>query len=205
MNLRVTIGFLVVAIVLGGLVFGLDKFNIGPTSGANATSTAVAGQDLQIYSFDDSKVSAFELHQGDKSVRIEKKEDTWTIAGSDDLANRTSFNSLLVRMSQLRATRRVDGGSDLKQYGLDPVKESAVAELGDGTKYELLVGGKTPVQTGTYAMKGDAPDVFVIADQFVSDLERLITDPKEPPTPTARPATPVPDPAQTSTTPTPAP
>jgi hypothetical protein len=205
MNLRVTLGFLVVAVVLGGLVFGLDKFNIGPTAGASATSTAVAGQDLQVFTFDDSKVSAFELHQGDKSVRIEKKEDVWTIAGSDDLANRTSFNSLLVRMSQLRATRRVDSSADLKQYGLDPVKESALVELSDGTKFELLIGGKTPVQTGTYAKKGDAPDVFVIADQFVSDFERLITDPKEPPTPTPRPATPTPDPALAITTPTPAP
>lgn len=204
MNLRVTIGFLVVAIVLGGLVYGLDKFNIGPTPTANATSTAVAGQDLQVFSFDDAKVTAFELHQGDKSVRIEKKEDAWTIAGSGDPANRISFNSLLVRMSQIRATRRVESGTDLKQFGLDPSKDSAIAELGDGTRYELLMGDKTPVQTGTYAKKGDAPDVFVIADQFVSDLERLITDPKEPPTPTPRPAVPTVDPA-TLTTPTPAP
>src|SRR6185503_14214309 len=123
------------------------------------------------------------------SVRIEKKDDAWVIAGSQDAANRTSFNSLLVRMSQLRATRRVDSSGDLKQFGLDPIKESALAELADGTKYELQIGGKTPVQTGTYARKGDAPDVFVIADQFVSDLERLLTDPKEPPTPTPRPAT----------------
>ena len=40
MNLRVTIGFLVVALVMGVLVVGLDKFNIGPTSANNANATA---------------------------------------------------------------------------------------------------------------------------------------------------------------------
>ena len=103
-------------------------------------------------------------------------------------------------MSQLKATRMVDNpGTDLSQYGLDPPKDSAIAELDDGTKYELDLGVKTPVQTGTYAKKSDAADIYVIADQFTSDLERLIADPKEPPTPTPQPATPTP-----ATTPTPA-
>ena len=55
------------------------------------------------------------------------------------------------------------------------------------------------VENGTYAKKPDAADIYVIADQFSTDLERLITDPKEPPTPTPVPATPIP-----AVTPTPA-
>jgi hypothetical protein len=195
MNLRVTIGFLAAALVLTMLVIGLDKFNIGPTSAnqANATATTTASQTPQLFAFDDTKVNAFELHQADKLVRIEKQADAWTVAGTGDPANRTSFTSLIVRMSTLKATRAVDNpGTDLSQFGLDTPKESAIAQLDDGTKYELDLGGKTPVQTGTYAKKADAADVFVIADQFSTDLERLITDPKEPPTPTPLPATPIP-------------
>src|SRR5207302_11185487 len=104
MNFRVTIGVVVVAVLLGALVFGLDKFNIGPSAGANATATSVAGQNLQIFQFDDSKVSAVELHQGDTAVRVEKKEDAWTVAGTGEAANRASFSSLLARMGQLKAT-----------------------------------------------------------------------------------------------------
>src|ERR1043166_6634100 len=192
MNLRVTIAFVAAAAVLAVLVFGLDKFNIGPTAtaNANATATTTASQQPQIYSFDDSKVTAFEIHQEDKSVRIVKQNDTWTIADTGELANRSSFTSLIVRMSQLKATRGVDNpGTDMSQYGLDSPKDTAIAELDDGSKYELDLGTKTPVQTGTYAKKADAPEVFVIADQFQTDLERLITDPKEPPTPTPVPPT----------------
>jgi Domain of unknown function (DUF4340) len=192
MNLRVTIGFLAVAVLLGVLVFGLDKFNIGPTSAAqaNATATTTAAQQPQIFSFDDSKVTAFELHQADKSVQIQKQGDTWVVAGTGDPANKSSFTSLIVRMSQLKATRAVDNpGTDLSQYGLDSPKDSAIATLEDGTRYELDIGNKTPVQTGTYAKKADAADVYVIADQLSTDLERLVADPKEPPTPTPPPPT----------------
>jgi hypothetical protein len=198
MNFRVTLGFLAAAAVLAVLVVGLDKFNIGPTAtaNANATATTTASQQPQIFSFDDTKVNAFELHHGDQSVRIEKQGDTWVIAGSGDPANRSSFTSLIVRMSQLKATRAVDTpGTDLSQYGLDNPKESAIAQLDDGSRYELDLGSKTPVQTGTYAKKPDAPDVYVIADQFSTDLERLVADPKEPPTPTPAPPTNTPAPA----------
>ena len=207
MNLRVTIGFVAVAAVFAALVIGLDRFNLAPpsTANANATATATGNQQPQIYSFDDTKVSAFELHQGDKTARVEKQGDNWVVAGTGDPANKSSFTSLILRMSQLKATRQVpDPGTDLSQYGLDTPKDSAIAELGDGTRYQLDLGGKTPVQTGTYAKKSDAPDVYVIADQFVTDVERLVNDPKEPPTPTPLPPTNTPTPgAAPEATPTP--
>ena len=195
MNFRITIGFLAVALVLSVLVIGLDKLNIGPTSTAiaNATATTTASQQPQIFQFDDSRVNAFELHQADKSVRVEKQPEGWIVAGTTDPANRVSFTSLITRMSTLKATQAVaDPGTDLSQFGLDTPRESAVARLDDGSSFELDLGSKTPVQTGTYAKKSDAPDIYVIADQFSTDLERLVTDPKEPPTPSPVPATPIP-------------
>jgi len=202
MNYRVTIGFLAAALVLGVLVFGLDKFNIGPTQSnlAAATSTSGAAQTPAIFQFDDSKVTAMQLQMGGQQVRVEKQGDNWTVAGSGDPANRSSFTSLIVRMSTLKATRGVDNPGDLSQYGLDSPKESAMVQLDDGSTYQLNLGSKTPVQTGTYAKRSDAADVYVIADQFSTDLERLVQNPIEPPTPTAAPVSPVP-----ASSPTPAP
>jgi len=198
MNYRVTLGFLVAAAVLAVLVVGLDKFNIGPTSTANAsaTSTTTAAQEPQIYSFDDSKVTTFQLMQNGQTVQVDRQNGMWVVDGSGDPANQVSFTSLVTRLAQLKATRQVDNpGTDLSQYGLDAPKESAVATLDDGTKYELDVGSKTPVQTGIYVKKSDAPDVYVIPDQFQTDLERLVADPRQPPTPTPGPppSTPGPD------------
>ncbi|MBV9599167.1 MAG: DUF4340 domain-containing protein [Chloroflexi bacterium] len=191
MNYRVTLGFLVAAAILAVLVFGLDKFNIGPTptANANATSTTTAAQQPQIFSFDDSKVTTFLLRQAGQSVQVDRQNGTWVVDGSGDVANQASFNSLVTRMSQMKATRAVDNPGDLSQYGLDSPNESAIATLDDGTKYQLDLGNKTPVQTGTYAKTADAPAVYVIPDQFQSDLERLVADPKQPPTPTPAPPT----------------
>jgi hypothetical protein len=204
MNYRITIGFLIAVIVMAGLVFGLDKVQTGQTQ-AQATATSVAGQDLQVFQFDDSKVNAFELRNGDTTVRVEKNSDgNWIVAGSGDPANRSSFTSLIIRMSTLKGTRHLDASANLADYGLDQPKESAKAFLDDSSTYELDLGDKTPVATGIYAKKADAPDVFVIATQFQTDLERLVNDPKEPPTPTPRPATPTPAVAPgADTTPTP--
>jgi hypothetical protein len=112
-------------------------------------------------------------------------------------------------MSTLKATRSIDNPSSLADYGLDTPKDVMIAEMDDGTRYELQMGIKTPTQTGTYAKRADQDTVFVIADQLVSDLERLVADPKEPPTPTPRPPSPLPtlspsaDTVDTSGTPTP--
>src|SRR5579864_4942744 len=109
-------------------------------------------------------------------------------------------------MAQLKATRGVpDAGTDLSQYGLDTPKESAIAIMDDGTRYELDLASKTPVQTGTYAKKADAPDIYVIADQFSTDLERLVANPNEPPTPTPAPPTNTPAPTTTTAEGTPLP
>jgi len=200
MNYRVTIGFIAAALVLGVLVFGLDRFQVGPTQAniAAATSTSGAAQTPPIFQFDDTQVTAFELRMGDKTVRVEKQGDNWIVANTGEPANRSSFTSLLVRLSNLKATRGVDNpGTDLAQYGLDVPKESATAYLTDGTRYQLDLGGKTPVQTGTYARTPDAPDVYVIADQFATDLERLVTEPREPPTPGPLSGSPVPPPTPT--------
>ena len=90
MNYRVTIGFLVAAVLLFGLVFGLDRFNIGPSPTANSTATAAAGASLQLLNFDDSKVTALELHQGDKTARVEKNANVWPPAtGEPPIASRS--------------------------------------------------------------------------------------------------------------------
>jgi Domain of unknown function (DUF4340) len=193
MNLRVTLGVVAVAVVLGIAVFAMDRFNLGPSPQADATATSQAGQTQQIFQFDDARVTSVELRQGEKTVRATKSGDAWTLADTGEAANRSSFNSLVVRMSTLRATRRVDTPGELGQYGLEPFKNSFVAELDDGSRLELQTGSQTPVRTGTYAKRADQPEVYVIADQLATDIERLLNDPKEPPTPTPRPATPTPE------------
>ena len=107
MNYRVTLGFLAALAIIAAVVFGLDRFNIGPSPTANATATSVAGENLQMVRFDDSRVTALDMRQGEREVRAVKNGDTWIIAATNEPANRSTLSSLIIRMSQLRGTRRV--------------------------------------------------------------------------------------------------
>ncbi len=187
MNLKVTAGFLVVLALLAAVVVGLDRFKVGQSQ---ATAEAAQDEALAIYQFDDRQATAFVARSGDKTVRFEKDgESNWKIAGSEEPPNKTALTSLLIRMSQLRGTKRVgETGGDLKQFGLAEPKVEATAELADGTTYTLQLGDTTPTGTGTYARKADGSDVFVVPTQFPNDVQRLANDPKEPPTPTPRPS-----------------
>jgi Domain of unknown function (DUF4340) len=200
---RVTVAFVAAVAILAGIVVGLDRFKVGqPPSSTEATQAA----QIAIFNFDDQKVTVVELKAGDKDVRLKKDPETknWSLADTGEPANSPSVTSLVFRMASLKANSRVAGsGADLQQFGLDPPKDQLTAELDDGSKPTLLIGGTTPIGTGAYAKSADADDVYVISTQLGSDLERLANDPKAPPTPTPRPPTPATTP-NPDTTPTPA-
>ncbi len=189
MNLRVTAAVLVLLVVLAGVVVGLDRFKVGQSS-SSTTSASQDDQTLQIFKFDDHTVNALTVRSGDTTVRFERSGDSdWTIAGSNDPPNKVSVTSLLIRMSDLKGTKRVDDpGADLKQFGLDQPKKEVTAELADGTTATLQMGDNTPTASGTYARKADATDVYIISTQFATDVQTLAANPKEPPTPTPRPS-----------------
>lgn len=181
MSSKITLGFLAALALLAVLVLGLERFNVGQPP----DTAAAKDQELAMFQFDDRTATAFVVRSGDKTVRLEKDGESWKIAESGEPANRLSISSLLIRLASLKGTKRVgDTGGDLAQFGLAEPKLEATVELADGTKPQLLLGDRTPTGSGVYAKKPDAPDVFVVATQIASDLERLAADPKEPATPT---------------------
>ncbi len=198
MNPKITAGFLVALIVVAGLVVGLDRFNVGQSQPKDEAQD----QQLSIFTFDDQKVKTFTVRSGDKTVAFQKDDQgNWTVADSGKPANRVTLSGLLIRLSDLKGTKRVgEVTDDLKAFGLDSPKLDATVELDDGTKHVLQLGSKTPTSSGTYAKQPDSSDVFIVATQIGDDLGRLANSPEEPPTPTPRPSpTVTPAPAGTST------
>jgi hypothetical protein len=186
MNPKVTLGFVAVLALLAALVVGLERFNVGQPQSTDTTKE----QEFTVFEFDDQKVKSFVGRVGERTVRFEKdSESNWKIAETGEPANRISLSSLLIRMSQLNGTQRVgDPGGDLQSFGLAAPRLEATAELDDGSKHTLQMGDNPPVGTGVYGKKADSSEVFVIAATLSSDLERLVNDPREPPTPTPRPS-----------------
>lgn len=186
MSSKVTLGFVGAFALLAALVFGLERFNVGQPRAQGADSAKQ--EELAVFQFDDQQVSAFEARSGEKAVRFVRDGDTWKIEGREEPANRVTLSSVLVRMSQLKGTRRIgEGSADLKDFGLVEPKVQAVAEVGDGTTHTLLFGTRSPVGSGVYAKRPDSGEVFLVANQLAGDIERLVNEPTEPPPATPKP------------------
>lgn len=205
MNGRVTLGFLAALALLAGLVFGLERSGVGQAPAKDAAKD----EELTVFQFDDRKATALTVRSGEKAVRFEKSgEQDWKIAETGEAANRITVTNYLIRLGQLKGTRRIAEGADLKSFGLAEPKSEATAEIEGAEPATLQLGDRTPVGTGVYARKGGTDQVFIVATALATDLERLVAEPKEVPTPvptTAVPtAPPAPEgPATGTSTPTP--
>ena len=134
MNLRVTIGFLVAALVLSVLVdrprqvqHRADRRRATPTR----PRPRPPASSPRSFTFDDSKVNAFELHQADKSVRIEKQGDTLGGRRHQRPGQQVVVHQPDRAHEPAQGDAAVDNpGTDLSQFGLDTPKDSAIARAG---------------------------------------------------------------------------
>jgi hypothetical protein len=195
MNFRVTGVLLIVLALLGGGVWYSELRDKGSAGTAAAGTT---GSQVEIQKFADQDVRQIVITKADQQVQVDRPEGgTWTLQPSGQNADSVRISSVLFRLANLQATRKVaDAPTDLAQYGLDSPTMTATTTVADGTVYSLLFGGRSPTEAGTYVKKGDEPPVYLISNQLVTDLDKLITDPPiERPTPTAAPIPPTPSPS----------
>ena len=193
MNPRVTLGLLAVLLALGGYVYFSDgSGGAAPQPGAKDKP---ADQQLDVLKLEDRDVQRLVARKGDQQTTVERDADgNWRLLPTGEPADRLRLNSLVLRLSGLRATRRFAEPANLADYGLTTPDTSVTLTLASGGELTLLFGAKAPAEAGTYAKRSDDSAVFVVSSATVQDLERLVTEPpREPPTPTPAPtATPAP-------------
>lgn len=206
MNPKITIGLLVVLGVVAAAVMLTDSkgSSTSPPTFPGGGSAAKEKEDpnLQMFSIDDKEIVRIEYLRGGSTTAIVKDGDEWRLQPSGELAERFRVNSLLVRITSLKANRRIENpGDNMAVYGLQSPEMLARLWRSDDSLYELIVGGKTPNDAGTYAKRPDTPYVYVIPNTLANDIERMVTEPPVvPPTPTPRPTDPVtPTPIPTAT------
>jgi hypothetical protein len=198
MNPRVTIGFLVVLAVLGGVVYFTELRNSPATPstsppGAPAAPKEKEDPNLTMFTIDEKEIVRVEYLTGAGRTTVTKDGDDWRLQPSGELAERFRVNSLMARLTQLKANRYIaEPGDSLAVYGL--VSPEMVVRMWrqDDTLYELIVGGKTPNDAGTYAKRPDSNAIYVIPNTIATDIEKMVSEPPVvPPTPTPRPTDPV--------------
>jgi hypothetical protein len=197
MNPRVTLGLLAVLLALAGYVYFAPAS--GGSAGQPAAKEKAVDPQLEVFSFQDAEIQRLAVEKGGQQTVVEKNaEGNWTLQPTGEPADRLRLNGLLLRLSNLRASRRFAEPGSLADYGLATPETVATLTKADGTRLVLELGAAAPAEAGTYAKRADDPAVFIISRAIVQDLDRLIAEPPREPTPAPSPS---PAPATPTATP----
>ena len=201
MNPRVTLGLLAVLLALGGYIYfggapagqdadGKPSVPGKPTGPGAASKEKPADPQLDVFQFDERAAQRLTVRNGaGQQVALENGGDgTWVLQPGGEPADRLRISGLLLRLSNLRATRRIAEPASLAEFGLTQPSLTTTIAVADSPELTLTLGGRAPAESGTYAQKGGDAAVYVISNAVAQDLERLVNEPPRQPTPTTAPS-----------------
>jgi hypothetical protein len=152
-----TLLLLVVLLGLGAYIYFVDSKK--PVGEADAKEKAFAG-----IKADDIEEIQIKSAMGETS-RLRKSDGNWRIVepvmADTDQGELSSITSTLPELDIQRTV--TEEPSDLKRYGLDPVRiEVTFREKGKTDEHHLFIGDKTPTGTDVYARTQDRKRVILL-------------------------------------------
>ncbi len=179
---RTTIIVVAVFLVLAALVFAVEM------RGGQETAPEEEGK-VPVFSFDVEDAVTLEVsdQRSGESVMVRKwTGEMWRLTAPFEAeADATRIEGLLGSLSRMQSTRVVKGEDvDLKAFGLAEPALRVEVGLAEGDSQVLLVGNKNPAGYSCYVQREGSSEVYLVASSITGDLERLISEPPEQPTPT---------------------
>ena len=154
-----TLILLVVALGLGGYLYFVDSER--PVADENAKT--------KVFTYDADKINQVQIKSSSGEVTALRKDanDTWTIVQPVEApADRNSVSDVVTNLANLEESRVVDeNAADLKAYGLaEPRIDVTFHVDGDKEPKRILLGEKTPANSGVYAKLPTSNRVFLVGD-----------------------------------------
>lgn len=178
---RTTIIVVVVFAVLAAFVYMVEMRT-------DQEAPSEEGDSSSVFSFSTGEVTLLKVTDlaTEESVTVSRGVGgAWRItepfeAEGDD----TRVEGVLDRLAGLLSTRIIEGEDvDLGAFGLaEPALRVEVA-LEEGEDQVLLVGSENPAGYSRYAQREGEERVYLVSSSTVGDLEQVVSDPPEKPTP----------------------
>ncbi len=170
MKPKTTFILLAVAVLLGGFIFGLDRFS--------QNTRDIRDRATHVVQINRTDVQGVTIQNGDSVIKIDADGDAWKmVTPITDAADTTVVDQLLDAIQNLRADDLItDLGKGakkrqlLKDFGL--IKSRLRLKLeGNQLPPEIQFGQDTAVQGRSYLRVGDEDAVYVVAN----DLKNIVS------------------------------
>jgi hypothetical protein len=182
MNRRNTLILLVILAALATYTY-FGEIQKGTGQGTETPSSQPA-----IFNLSGQDVLGLKVTTADgKSVELKREAGKpWTmVTPASQGVDETRVNSLVEQLAQLTANRVLTQTNNLAEYGLITGTFTADITLTGGVTHTLLVGETNPSGNSYYALADGKQDpVYLVYSSNVDELQRLVTQPPYPPTPT---------------------
>ncbi len=169
-----TLLVLLCAIVLGGVVFYLNKKTDATKSADDVAKPA--------FSIDSSSVTSLTIARpaspDHAATQIVKQNDAWQIVQPMETgADSTSIKAILDELATARVSETESGSPDrLKAYGLDPPQVSLDFKLQNGAKHSLLMGQADFSGESNYAIVDGSKSVALLPKSLYTSLDKSFDD-----------------------------
>jgi len=180
MRLRNTLILLIALALLGAFVYFMEL-----------RGQKTSSEEPPIMNFTVSDVVRFEVEKrgGQRMVATRQGQSEWSMEEPYQAEGDSARLESALRQLSTGRPRRVltETAASLAPFGLDNPQFTVEVELQDGSKRSLEIGDRTPTQTFHYARRDGERAVLLIGSAMVEQLNRLVTEPPEKPTPVPTP------------------
>ena len=166
-----TLILLVVALGLGGYLYFVESER--PVADENAKT--------KVFNYDSTKINQLQIKSSAGEVTALRKgaNDVWTIVQPANApADRNAVSDVVTNLANLEEQRVVDeNAADLKAYGLaEPAVDVTFHVDGEKEPKRILLGDKTPANSGTYAKLPSSNRIFLVASALETAADKSTFD-----------------------------
>ena len=166
-----TLLLLVIALGLGGYLYFVESER--PVQDENAKA--------KVFTYDAAKINQVQVKSSSGEVTALRKgaNDTWTIVQPVEVpADRNNISEVVTNLANLEEARVVDeNAADLKAYGLvEPRIDVTFHVDGDKEPKRILLGEKTPANSGVYAKLPTNNRIFLVGTAIETAADKSTFD-----------------------------
>ena len=172
-SMRRARGLIILCLLMG--IVAVIYFNLGREPKVNEDTTVQVKK--QLITLNKQDIKEISIIKNKSILRLNKVDNLWVVEGKDYSIEQAIADSIAYYVSALYPDKKIEGAAELDQYGLAHPQSVVKVVTSDNAVKEILVGDKSPVNTGYYLKVKGTEEVYlvpnIIGERFTITLENI--------------------------------